>query len=205
VTCGQACGLVVTGHGLGTSTRIDFASGTASLGQGASVVSVSVSPLVTTFLEPLTLSFSGGASLGGRLELRGDRYLVQPGWIVGGGASYRFGGRGPWPFLQPSVSYSISNATAIAPDGASAGFKSLDWRLGAAAGKTIGSVAAPFVVARHFGGGTDFALAGGHGADHYRFHVGVGSAFGLSRQIDAVVELAFLGERRATVGFGYSF
>lgn len=72
-----------------------------------------------------------------------------------------------------SVTYSIAN---VARDGTSAGFESVDWRLGAAVGKTIGAVAAPFVVARPFGGGTDFALAGGHGADHYRYHAGIGSA-----------------------------
>lgn len=189
----------------GTSTRIDFPSGTADLVQGATVAAADVNPLVGTVLEPLTLTLAGGASLGGRLTNLAERWTVRPGAIVGGGASFRFGGKNGWPFLQPSASLSVSFASAESQSQEGRSFRALDWRFGAAIGKTIGSVAAPFVVARYFGGGTDFAPAGGHGQDHYRYHAGIGSAFGVSPQVDAVVELAFLGERRGTVGFGYSF
>lgn len=189
----------------GTSTRIDFPRSSARLLQGASVVSADVNPFVGTALEPLTLSLSGGVSLGGWLERDGERSRVNPGWIGGVGAAYRFGGRGAWPFVQPTASLSLAQATVENALGRSSSFRALDWRFGLAVGKTIGSIAAPFVVARYFGGGTEFAPAGGHGVDHYRYHVGIGSAFALSRRVDAVAELAFLGERRATLGFGYSF
>lgn len=189
----------------GTSTRIDFPAGTADLVQGATVVAVDVNPFVATRIEPLTLTVVGGASLGGRLTDLAERWQIRPGAIVGGGISYRLGGRGSWPFLQPSASLSVSFASAESASSGPRSFRALDWRVGAAIGKTIGSFAAPFVVARYFGGGTDFAPAGGHGSDHYRWHAGAGSAFAISSRVDAVVELAFLGERRGTVGFGYSF
>ena len=69
----------------------------------------------------------------------------------------------------------------------------------------MGNVAAPFVVARYFGAGTNWSVGGGHGADHFRYHVGLGSAFGLSDHFDALGELAFLGEQRLTIGGGYVF
>jgi hypothetical protein len=84
-------------------------------------------------------------------------------------------------------------------------FLSRDMRLGVAVGKAFGKVAAPFVVGRLFGAGTDWPVADGHGADAHLYHVGVGSAFGLPGAFDALVELAFLGERRASVGVGYLF
>lgn len=187
----------------GTSTRIDFGTGTADLVQGASVVAVDVNPLVSTPLEPLTLTLAGGASLGGRLDTETTRYTISPGGIVGGGLSYRLGGTGWWPFVQPSFALSYASASASS-GGASERFAAVDWRAGLAIGKAIGGIAAPFVVGRYFGGGTEFTPEGGHGSDHYRYHVGAGSAFGLSPRVDAVVELAFLGEQRATIGFGYS-
>lgn len=69
----------------------------------------------------------------------------------------------------------------------------------------MGKFAAPFVVARYFGAGTSWPDVAGHGADHYRYHVGIGSAFGLSEHFDTLAEVAFLGERRLTLGVGYMF
>ena len=61
------------------------------------------------------------------------------------------------------------------------------------------------MVGRYFGGGTSWPAVGGHGGDHYGYHVGIGSAFGLSQHFDSLVELAILGERRATLSLGYVF
>jgi hypothetical protein len=119
------------------------------------------------------------------------------------GVSYRLLG-GTLPFGHLSLTLSISRATAEAPDGTDSTFTSRDYRLGAAVGKTFGTVAAPFVVARYFGGGTDWDVVG-KGADDYQYHVGVGSAFGFSEHFDALAELTFLGERRLTLGVGYLF
>jgi hypothetical protein len=183
----------------GTSSKIDFKAETAPLVQSA---------LTGTFdlllFQRLSLGASLGGSLIGHVDYGGQRFELRPGPIVGLGASYRLFG-GSAPFLHLSAGYSIARSTSHAPDASRATFTSNDYRFGVAVGKTLGNLAAPFVVGRYFGAGTNWSVGGGHGADHYRYHLGVGSAFGLSEQLDALVELAFLGERRATLGVGYLF
>lgn len=183
----------------GTSTKIDFQTESVPLLQAASTTSVDL-----LLFQRLSLSASLGASLGGHVDYAAQRYQLAPGPIVGLGVSYRLFG-GSAPFLHLSAAYSVARSTSRAPDESEATFTSHDYRVGAALGKTLGKVAAPFVVARYFGAGTNWPVAGGHGGDHYRYHVGVGSAFGFSEHWDALAELAFLGERRATLGVGYLF
>lgn len=183
----------------GTSTRLDFGPEQATLVQAAGT---------GTFDLVLAdrLSFSGalGASLGGRLDYRSEQFDLLPGPVLGIGAAYRlFGGRAP--FVQASLTLSVARSTTRAEDESRASFTSRDYRLGLAVGKTFGSVAAPFLVARYFGAGTTWSVGGGHGADHFRYHIGLGSAFGLSSHFDALVEIAFVGERRASLGAGYTF
>jgi len=144
-----------------------------------------------------------GASLPGRVEYRSLEFELRPGPMAGMGVAYRLFG-GAAPFVHTSLTLSVSRSTTRAPDGSKGTFTSRDYRLGLAVGKTLGRVAAPFVVARYFGAGTNWSVAG-HGGDHYRYQVGAGSAFALSEHFDALVELAFLGEKRATVGVGYVF
>ncbi|WP_394823370.1 hypothetical protein [Pendulispora albinea] len=184
----------------GTSTTIDFGDRRADLLQAASVASLDVMPL-----DALTLSVSAGASLGGRVDYLGARYDLRPGWLGGVGISYRLFGRGGLPFVQPSLSYSFARATSVAPGGAETDFTANDWRAGLVVGKAIGGFAAPYVLARYFGAGTDWSVGGGHGGDHFRYHAGIGSAFAFSEHVDAIAELAVLGERRATLGVGYMF
>jgi hypothetical protein len=183
----------------GTSTKIDFGRMSASLLQTAATGTVDV-----TFFERLGLSGAVGSSLFGHLDYGGRRFELEPGPIGGLGVSYRLFG-GTAPFVHASLTYSIARSTALAPDDTRTTFTSRDYRLGLAVGKTFGGFAAPFVVGRYFGGGTSWPGVGGHGGDHYRYHVGVGSAFGLSQHFDSLVELAFLGEKRATLGLGYVF
>ena len=183
----------------GTSTRIDFGDTTADLLQAAATATVDVLPL-----ERLSLSAAFGASLGGHVDYLGQRYSLQPGPIGGVGVSYRFFG-GAAPFVHTSFTFSLARSRTRAEDGSEADFDSRDWRFGLAAGKTLGEHVAPFAVARYFGAGTNWSVGGGKGADHYRYHVGVGSAFGFSDHVDGLVEVAFLGERRASIGVGYLF
>ncbi len=184
----------------GTSTRIDFdRGGAASLLQGATVAALDVQPT-----DALTLSVSAGASALGHVDYGGTSYALLPGVLGGAGVAYRLFGRGGLPFVQPSLGFSLARATTRAPDGSELSFTAKDWRAGIVAGKAFG-VVAPFVLARYFGGGTAWSAGGGHGADHYRYQLGAGSAFALDEHVDAVVELAILGERRATIGVGYTF
>ena len=190
----------------GTSTSIRFPNGRAELLQGASVLAIDVNPLVGTFAEPLTVSLTAGASLGGHVDYAGARYTLSQGAVVGGGLAYRFGGRGGAPFVQPSLSLAYAGlAKAEGPDGRRESFNAIDYRAGLAVGKVVGGFAAPFAVVRYFGGGTDWEVAGGNGRDRFLYHAGVGSAFALGQQLVLVAEVAFIGERRATVGVGWSF
>ena len=75
-----------------------------------------------------------------------------------------------------------------------------DGRIGLVVGKTFGPVA-PFVVARAFGGPVYFN--GVTGTDRYHYQLGAG-ALVFSSGFDAAIEVAFLGERRVTVGLGWS-
>ena len=190
----------------GTDTSLRFPSGRAELLQGASVVGVDVNPLVGTPAEALTLSLTGGASLGGRVDFGDARYTLSPGYVVGGGVAYRLGGHGGAPFVQPSLSLAYAGgARAEGPDGVRTSFNALDYRGGLAVGKVVLGFAAPFGVVRYFGGSSDWTAAGGKGRDRFLYHAGVGSAFALGQRLDLVAEVAFLGERRATLGAGWAF
>lgn len=182
----------------GTSTRIDFGGESSPLVQGAASATIDVLPF-----ERLSLSAALGAALPGRLDYRGQRYELRPGPLFGVGVGYRFLG-GKAPFVHTSLTLSWARSSAVAPDESTSTVTFKDYRLGVAIGKTFGGVVAPFVMARYFGAGTEWDVAG-HGADHYRYHVGVGAALALSEHFDALAELAFLGEKRASLGVGYAF
>ena len=183
----------------GTSTKIDFGDRTADLLQAATTATIDVLPV-----PRLALSAAFGASLDGHVDYTGQRYSLQPGPIGGVGVSYRLLGD-QLPFVHASFTFALARSTTHAEGVPDATFTSRDWRAGLAVGKVFGKHLAPFVVARYFGAGTEWSVAGGHGSDHFRYHVGAGSAFGFSEHVDALLELAFLGERRATLGVGYLF
>jgi len=183
----------------GTSTRIDFAAASADLRQGATTATFDVFPV-----ERLGLSLAGGASLGGHVDYGGQRFDLLPGPVGGVGVSYRFLG-GTIPFIHVSLTGSLARTTTRASDGSEAIFTSRDWRVGVAVGQVFGKWIAPFAVVRYFGAGTNWSVAGGKGADAFRYHVGVGATVRISERVDALGELAFLGEKRATLGVGYSF
>ncbi|MBM4363933.1 MAG: hypothetical protein FJ104_14735 [Deltaproteobacteria bacterium] len=183
----------------GTATRIVFPGGRASLEQGAVAATLDLS-----FGSRFGVSAAAGSSAGGSVSYAGSRYDLLPGPLGGLGVSYRWFGDGV-PFVHTSFTLALARSTARAPGGAESSFLSRDYRLGLAMGHAIGKVAAPFVVARYFGAGTSWEPGGGVGADAFRYHVGVGSAFGFGEHLDALVEVLPLGERRVSVGAGYTF
>ena len=185
----------------GTSTVMKFGERRADLVQGAGVATFDLHPI-----DRLGLSVALGQSFGGSIDWLGERYTLRPGVLGGIGISYRLlDGRGALPFVHASATLSLASASTEGPRGEHDSFTARDWRVGLAFGKALGRVAAPFVVARYFGAGTEWATAGGHGADRFRYHVGAGAAFALSEKVDLLVEVAFLGEKRATLGAGYAF
>ncbi|MBK7402109.1 MAG: hypothetical protein IPJ34_39170 [Myxococcales bacterium] len=184
----------------GTATKIKFGDERADLLQGATVATLDVSPL-----DALTLSGAFGAALGGRVDFREVRHDLRPGYLGGLGVSYRLlDGRGALPFAHASFTYSIARATTRAPDATEATFTSKDWRVGLSIGKVVFGRVAPYVVGRFFGAGTDWSVGGGKGSDAFRYHVGVGSAFALGDHLDGLLEAAVLGERRLSVGLGWT-
>jgi hypothetical protein len=184
----------------GTATRIRFGDVGATTRQAASVATFDLSPL-----SGLTVSVAAGAALGGYVDYRGERYSIKPGALGGLGVSYRLvDGFGKKPFVQASFTVSLGRSTATSPTGEETSFQSKDTRVGLAIGKRFGPLA-PFVVGRYFGGGTTWSVAGGHGADAFRYHVGAGLSAALGERFDSLLELAVVGEKRATFGIGYSF
>lgn len=184
----------------GTSTKIELGDRRATTRQAATVATFDLSPL-----SGLTVSAAAGAGLGGYVQFEGIRHTIRPGAIGGLGVAYRLvDGFGKKPFVQASFTVSLARAESRAPDGTDARFQSFDTRFGLAIGKRFGPVA-PFVVGRYFGGGTTWSVGGGHGSDAFRYHVGAGAAAAVGSKLDFLVEAAFLGEKRGTLGVGYSF
>lgn len=185
----------------GTSTKIDFGDQRASLLQTAAVATADVHPAAR-----LGLSAAAGATGPGRVDFLGVRHTLRPGWMAGLGVSGAvLEGRGKLPFVHASFTYSEARATTRAPDGTEATFRARDWRVGVAIGKAVTSTVAPFVVARYFGAGTRWAPGGGKGSDHFRYHAGAGLSWSVSTVVDVLAEAAVLGEKRGTLGVGYTF
>lgn len=187
--------------GGGTRTKIDFGDERASLSQAALVLALDVQ-----LLGSLTVGASAGLPQGGTLEYRGQSHELSGKSLFGVSAAYRLIDDGLlFPFVQVSLGYSVSHSTTRAPSGAVADFDGKDWRAGLLVGKTFLKLVAPYVMGRYFGAGTEWAPGGGHGSDHYRYHVGAGAALALGEHLDAVAELAVLGEQRLSIGAGYTF
>ncbi len=184
----------------GTSTKIKLGDERASLVQGATAATIDLQPF-----DRFVISVAGGVALPGSLRFRDERYELLAGPIGGAGLSLRvLDGVGPLPFAQVAFTYSLIRSKTRASDGTEADFHSKDVRFGLVVGKAIGKVVAPFAFVRYFGGGTEWAPFG-HGSDAYRYHVGVGGSFALGGTFDGLVEVAFLGEKRASIGIGTTF
>jgi len=136
---------------------------------------------------------------------------VLPGWIVTGAVAYRlFDGGGPAPFVLVNGSIGFAAARTREQDvvdAPTASLTSVDVRVGAVVGWTIAQVLSPYLAARAFGGPVRWTLAGQSvsGGDRYHYQIGAGLAVRFGERIDAYMEAAPLGEKRASVGFGYSF
>jgi hypothetical protein len=161
--------------------------------------------------ERVTLQGGLGAVLAGRLDVDGTRHDVLPGWIVTGAVAYRvYDGDGAAPFVLLSASLGFASARTRQQDVVdppTATLTSVDFRVGVAVGWTIAGSLSPYLAARAFGGPVSWTLAGQtvSGGDRYHYQVGAGLAVRFARRLDAYIEAAPLGEKRASLGVGVSF
>jgi hypothetical protein len=161
-----------------------------------------------------TLSFGGGASLGGRLVMNGNRYEIAPGWLATASYSRRLlDGRGAAPFLLFGVSGGGSGASTQqmilgrAMSTSAVSLYAFDIRIGLTVGKTFWNVLSPYAAVRAFGGPVIWNIDGKTrtGTDQRHFQVAVGMVSSLPRGFDLFAEVAPGGERAVTIGGGVGF
>jgi hypothetical protein len=161
-----------------------------------------------------TLSFGGGAGLGGRMVINNDQYEITPGWLVTASYSRRLlEGRGAAPFILAGVSAGGSGASTRqmvsgrARDSSSVSLYAFDIRIGLTVGKTFWNVLSPYAAVRAFGGPVLWKLDGKSqaGTDQRHFQVAVGMVCSLPRGFDLFAEVAPGGERAVSIGGGVGF
>jgi hypothetical protein len=187
-----------------TATRLVF-GGSQSLDLKQGAVSASLDRRVS---PEVGLSLSLGATVGGSLR-DGDRHFVQhPGPALGLGVSYRLVDPAKQPLfvlLGATLAGSTSQTTPAAGyPGGRERYSAFDLRGSITAGKTFAGVLSPYAVARAFGGPVFWRLDGASttGTDSHHYQLGLGLSVTLPAGLDLFVEIAPLGEARASAGLG---
>lgn len=150
-----------------------------------------------TLGERFTVQLALGAALTGHIVFNGRDDRIRPGPLMSIAGSYRAVDDGP---RTPFVVGTVSLAQSFVHTDESA-LRATDARVGVVVGKTFGPFA-PFVAARAFGGPVRYA--GDTGGDRYHYQFAAGGLL-FVKGFDASFEVAFLGERRFTLGVGASF
>lgn len=155
-----------------------------------------------------TLTLGGGATVGGDVEVAGERYELDPGFVVVGGGSYRIlDGSGDMPFLLFGVMLGVGyNGTERVAAPESATLLATDARFSLAIGKLFWDGIAPYAAVRGFGGPVfwernDATLVG---SDRYHFQLG-GGVLATAGVVDAYFEVVPLGERALSLGAAVAF
>jgi hypothetical protein len=155
-----------------------------------------------------TLSFGGGASIGGDLVVEGVRHRFGPGPVASFAASYQIlDGQEELPFLLFGTALSGSTVLSEAdPNAAEARFTAIDVRASLTVGKLFLDALAPYATVRGFGGPIFWELNGETvgGTDKYHFQLGAGFLV-TAGVVDAFFEIVPLGERAVTVGAAMAF
>ena len=143
------------------------------------------------------------------LQINRATYSLSPGPLGVVTASFRpvdEGGARPFVVVAGSFGASLLWTKLNNGNETSDSMTALDGRLGVAAGKTIGGVASPYVLARAFGGPVLWTYQGASssGTDVYHYQLGAGLVV-RSGAFDAVVEGVPLGERAIVAGMGLAF
>jgi hypothetical protein len=142
-----------------------------------------------------------GAVLGGALEEDGRTHDIGPG-VVGSISVAKQWGIGAW-FVTGSFAFAASRTTTRedVPGAPRAILIATDFRLGAIAGRSFGSVS-PYLLARGFGGPVPWRLDGMDvtGTDTHHYQLGAGASVVAPRGLTLVIDVAVLGERSASLG-----
>ena len=161
------------------------------------------------FGERWAVQAGGGLSLGGDVTVSGDRYDLEPGWLVTAGGSFRVLDGQEWlPFLLLSAASTVSSATAVGPRAEEASFTAIDaLRVSLTVGKVFADAFAPYLVARAFAGPVFWERNGEDvtGTDQNYYQLGGGLLVTAGGRVSAYAEVIPLGELSASVGASVSF
>jgi hypothetical protein len=145
-----------------------------------------------------------GALVGGALdgEERPGRHDLRPGLVAAAGVARQFApGDGRW-FVTPSATLGAVAASTRASGAADAGYRAADLRLGVIAGRTLGRLWNPYLLARGFGGPVWWSVDGEAvvGTDTRHVQLGAGVSVATSLGLTAVLDLSLFGEQGVSLG-----
>lgn len=144
-----------------------------------------------------------GVVLGGTLEVDGSlTHDIRPGVLAGIGVARQWTVASRW-FVTGSATLSVSVAsTQSAGTFDEPRFVAGDVRGGVIAGRTIGEIWQPYVLARGFGGPVFWTIAGNDvtGTDVHHFQIGAGVSVAIPFGLTLVADVSMLGEQAASLG-----
>ena len=157
--------------------------------------------------ETLTLAGAAGATVDGALDLGGERFALEPGFIAVVAMSRVMPNTAPY-FVITGWSVGVSSVPTRSAEGMTGQLTAGDVRFNVTAGRMLLDTLAPFAVLRLFGGPVIWErdgqpLAGG--TDRYHVQAGLGLLVATPAGLDAFAEIAPVGERAVTVGAGFGF
>ncbi len=147
-----------------------------------------------------------GAAVGGTLEVDGaGAHDIQPGVVVGVGVARQWTLATSW-FVTGAATASFSAAsTSSSGTTDEPRFLAGDVRGGVTAGRRIGEIWQPYVLARGFGGPVFWTIAGDDvtGTDVHHFQLGAGISVALTFGLTIVADVSMLGEQAASLGVSW--
>jgi hypothetical protein len=144
------------------------------------------------------------ASLGVLIDggLEPGTHDFDPGFVVALGLSHQWPlGDGTW-FVTGSAGLSVARASTHVAGAAEASFTAGDARAGVIAGRTLGTIWTPYVLARGFGGPVWWTVDGAAvtGTDTRHFQLGAGLSVVTPLGLTINIDVSALGEQAASLG-----
>lgn len=177
-------------------THVRFDNDTFELTEQATTAFVGYSaPTGWSYRASLGVVVDGGLDPG--------THDFDPGFVVALGVSHQWPlGDGRW-FVTGSAGLSVARAsTHMAGVAGDESFTAGDARVGAIAGRTLGKIWNPYVLARGFGGPVFWTVDGAAvtGTDTRHFQLGAGLSVATSIGLTLNVDVSALGEQAASLG-----